>query len=70
MESVIKWQTGEPEDWCTCIVTKKTGEVGLGVWIHSPKSKGWRTSNLLNKINDVLGWCPLSYIEPYKEEQK
>ena len=59
MESVIKWKTGEPKEYCECIVTLETGEVVMdtyrdfyvGIW-------GCGYSN-------VVAWCKLSDIKPY-----
>lgn len=62
MESVIKWQTGEPKEEGRYIVTTIDGHIATAVY-------------LLNDVHDkhffdtyITAWCKLSDIEPYKEE--
>lgn len=59
MESVIKWQTGEINDNGYYLATDRDGCVYV-LWYR----KG---SKLSNSIKNVLAWCPLSEIEPYKD---
>jgi hypothetical protein len=59
MESVIKWQTGEPKEVGRYLVSTKNG-ICCGFY-HTDG----RWGALLN--GNVIAWCPLSDIEPYKE---
>lgn len=60
MESTIKWQTGEINDDGYYLVTNREGRVY--VLCHR---KG---SIFSDSLESVIAWCPLSDIEPYKEE--
>lgn len=60
MESTIKWQTGEINDDGYYLVTNREGRVY--VLCHR---KG---SIFSYSLESVIAWCPLSDIEPYKEE--
>lgn len=60
MENVIKWQTGEPKKLDYYIVTTKWG-VALEMYLTSIGR--W---NRLD-AEEVIAWCPLSEIDPYKE---
>lgn len=70
MESTIKWQTEEPKENGTYIVTYQfelppcttalayIGGVWLnGDWLEIPK-------------RNIKAWCKLSNIKPYKEDEK
>lgn len=59
MESVIKWRTGEINDAGYYLATDRDGYVYV-LWYR----KG---SRLSNSLKNVIAWCPLSEIEPYKE---
>lgn len=60
MESVIKWQTGTPnEGWGTCIITTITGYVDFAEW----EGNKWD----FLPIESVVAWCYIGNIEPYKE---
>lgn len=60
MESVIKWQTGEPSNqYMFCVITDSYGHVDIDVW----DGEQW----LSNPMEEIVAWCPLSEIEPYKE---
>lgn len=61
MESVIKWRTGEPKDLCEYIVMLEDGEIRLDSWMSG--GFGW----CFNSIEEVIAWCPLNEIKPYKE---
>lgn len=63
MESVIKWQTGEPKETGLYLVTKPNLIIDTNYY---EAGIGWR---VLNKTL-VTAWCKLSDIEPYKEETK
>ena len=58
MESKINWQKGCPEQSGNYIVTMSTGEVTFS---HSY----WEG---VEENDEVIAWCPMSDIEPYKEE--
>ena len=59
MESVIKWRTGEPKEYCFCIITDNHGICDIDVW----DGEYW----MVYHKDEVIAWCPLSEIEPYKE---
>jgi hypothetical protein len=64
MESVIKWQTGEPKEEGDYLVSLKNGCVrsdGFGVFGR----KKWFVFN----SDFILAWCKMSDIEPYKEQE-
>lgn len=65
MESVIKWRTGEPKDKGWYLVTAKYGKINKDFWLgHLDGSlNGWDK----HLDSDIIAWCPLSEIEPYKE---
>lgn len=62
MESIIKWQTGEPKEGGHFLVTLKNKSVTYDSWVKH--GIGWAYFP-----NFVTAWCKLSDIEPYKEEQ-
>ena len=64
MESVIKWQTGEPKTVGRYLVQTKDDEMQISIWSNFTKS--WR---LYGKF-EIIAWCKLSDIEPYKEESE
>ena len=66
MESVIKWQTGEPNEGGAYLITTYNGKVLTDYWRVYPNHCGW---DYRNKF-DVKAWCKLSDIEPYKEETR
>lgn len=57
MESVIKWRTGKPNKSGWYIVSTRDNKVTYDVF---SESHPWF-------MEDVIAWCPLSEIEPYKE---
>lgn len=59
MESVIKWRTGEPNEYADYLVTIIGGEVDVMTWI------GYEWDSWLG--DSVIAWFPLNEIEPYKE---
>ena len=68
MESVIKWHTGEPKKAGTYIVTLENGLVFCDDYycymtLDGKVKLDWRIVD----SSDILAWCPLSEIEPYKE---
>lgn len=68
-ESVIKWQTGEPVGRCgKFIITYKHFEC-FTKYITTAIREGdtWYDTNF-NKLRvDVIAWCHMNDIEPYKE---
>ena len=63
MESVIKWQTGEPKEEGEYLVTTLDGIVDYDVVYINSKGK-----MSFGNFDNVLAWRKLSDIEPYKEE--
>lgn len=63
MESVIKWQTGEPTNKGEYLITTKGG---IGCIYFDPKN----VYDLDFFKQFVIAWYPLSDIEPYKKEKK
>lgn len=64
-ESVIKWQTGEPKETDTYLVSVRTltsREFITTDYYYLLKGK-WQYWD-----KEVIAWCKLSDIEPYKEE--
>lgn len=65
MESVIKWQTGEPKESGTYLATIK-GRYSIFVqYAEFGCLTGWSYF----KPEEIIAWCKLSDIKPYKEEQ-
>ena len=66
MESVIKWQTGEPKESGTYLATIK-GRYSIFVqYAQFGCLTGWSYF----KPKEIIAWCKLSDIEPYKEKTK
>lgn len=65
MESVIKWQTGEPKEKGEYLVTTLDGIVDYDVVYKN--SKG---DMVFGNFENVLAWCKLDDIKPYKGEKK
>ena len=68
MESVIKWSTGEPKEAGCYIVTLEDGcvfcdDYSCYMTLNGKIEMEWH----LVESSDVIAWCPLSEIEPYKE---
>lgn len=70
MESVIKWQTGEPKDAGEYLATfeYEDGHKEVCVTSWSKIMRGFRHHS--DNVRYTLAWCKLSDIEPYKEETK
>lgn len=64
MESVIKWQTGEPKKVGYYIVTYQS-PIGATVETALYEEYGWDIYE--SDYCKVIAWCPLSEIEPYEE---
>lgn len=60
MESVIKWKTGKPNSqYMFCVITDAHGYVDIDVW----DGEYW----LSYHMEEIIAWCSLSEIKPYKE---
>lgn len=62
MESVIKWQTGEPREEGVYLVTTIFGEVKTSTYIKA------KAIDFGIFSQDIAAWCKLSNIKPYKEK--
>ena len=71
MESIIKWQTGEPKESGLYIVSvsNKIGEKGITVLNWDNKYRNFLFITLYPDLT-VYAWCKLNDIKPYKEETK
>lgn len=68
MESVIKWQTGEPKESGVYLVSISTeNEIGVTVLNWDNKEGKFLFVDFFSYIT-ILAWCKLSDIEPYKEK--
>lgn len=63
MDSTIKWQTGEPKEIGHYLVTLKGGYIDVAFYTGECVEyfAGFISEN-------IVAWCNLSEIEPYKEE--
>ena len=61
MESIIKWQTGTPNEVGTYIITTIDGEIDFDEWEHI---RGWGI--YLTKA--VIAWCPIGNIKPFTKD--
>lgn len=62
-ESVIKWQTGDPKSVGFYLVSTAKNEVVINhVTIDENDNFVWFSGK-----DEILAWCKLSDIEPYKE---
>ena len=63
IESTIKWHKGEPKEIGEYIVTTLDGLIDYDVvYRHSDGDLFW------GFYDNILAWCKLSNIEPYKDE--
>ena len=62
MKSIIKWQTGKPKDKGRYLVTTVDGIVCYDYWTVFPTNSYWQYRSKF----DVVAWCKLSDIKPYK----
>lgn len=62
-QSIVKWQTGEPKEGGSYLITTLNGKVCYDYWRVFPNHSYWEYRNKF----DVKAWCKLSDIEPYKE---
>ena len=65
MESKIKWQKGSPEHSGIYIVTMSTSEVTFKEFYNPYTSHCYWEG--VEENDEVIAWCKLSDIEPYKE---
>lgn len=66
--SVIKWQTGQPKECGEYLVSLEDGSVCRDEWRElycDDEIQCW-----VYNEGEVIAWCKLSDIKPYKEEQK
>ena len=68
MESVIKWQTGVPKEGGNYLITTSNNNVLVATYSYEYRDGDWYWLDEYGSlIEDVLAWCHLSEIEPYKE---
>lgn len=66
MESIIKWQTGEPKERGYYLVTLTNNKVELDEYCGIIEDElGW----FEHEEDEIIAWCKLSDIKPYKEEE-
>lgn len=63
MKSIIKWQTGLPNIEGEYLVTEDTGDVVVDYRCVLEHYQYWEQ----HRNDEVIAWCKLSDIEPYKE---
>lgn len=66
-KSVINWQTGEPKESGEYLVTLEDGSVCRDEWRElycEDDIKCW-----VYNEGEVVAWCKLSDIEPYKQDE-
>ena len=67
MESTIKWHTRKANKQGRYLITTKTGVIVYAILkSRYDGSLQWYYCN----EEEILAWCKLSDIEPYKEEKK
>lgn len=68
-QSIINWQTGEPKKEGMYIVTLLNGSVALDECIVIDNTDEEDIAIWRYWDEDVIAWCKLTDIEPYKEEE-
>ena len=63
MESIIKWQKGKPNEEGEYLVQLKYGHIRINSWEKFNDHYQWVCFN-----REIVAWCKLSDIEPYKDE--
>lgn len=63
-KSTIKWQTGTPKDDGQYLITTKHHEVEADIW--TSKVDGYGDHWVFNYDVDVIAWCEIKSIEPFK----
>ena len=66
MKSTIEWQTGEPKEGGYYLITTDSGRITTDLWRIFPNRSNWEYRNKF----EVVAWCKLSDIEPYKEKEE
>lgn len=66
MESVIKWHKGEPKESGVYLVTINCKYSIFVQYAQFGCLTGWSYFN----PKEIIAWCKLSDIKPYKEETK
>lgn len=68
MESIIKWQTGEPTKagWYAISIKNEDSELRVDTDYWRNIAQDWIAFDKYSK-EKIVAWCPLSEIEPYKE---
>lgn len=66
MESVIKWQTGEPKENGIFLVTTRRNIVRTSYWNNGC----WLINDLPFSTLKIKAWCKLSDIHPYKGKEE
>ena len=63
-KSTIKWQTGTPKHAGQYLITTKHHEIEVDLWRLNPDEYGdhW----FRNYDIDVIAWCEIESIEPFK----
>lgn len=69
VESIIKWQTGEPKNTGEYLVCLKNGRITTSTFLVMDGCCGTTQDNW-QRFNEfyITAWCSLSNIEPYNEE--
>lgn len=68
VKSIIEWRTGEPKEECECLVTLKNGNIVFNDYCCYTDSDGYENFFWSRgDDDDIIAWCPLNEIEPYKE---
>ena len=71
MESVIKWQTGEPTEDGTYLVVYEIDEYRNDVITLIRSRSKWMNFFFVEVDKKrVLAWCLIGSIKPYKDETK
>lgn len=63
MKRIIKWQTGFPNIEGEYLITETNSVVSVDCWCVLEHYQYWTR----HRDNEVVAWCKLSEIEPYKE---
>lgn len=63
---MIEWQTGTPKYIGKYLITDKYGHIDVDYWFgkSSKNREGWDR----HYEEDVIAWCELASIVPYKNE--
>lgn len=64
MTNIIDWQTGTPLENGMYLVTLGSGDVTTDIWLG--KDRRWYEYD--DNLEQVIAWCKLSDIVPYKSE--